>query len=357
MLLILFLSAIVAGLVFKKSRICTIYMLIIMYIISAFRTSDADYVAYSIEYNNMSNTTQYRYRGYTSFIKIFKNLGFDFSEYNCFFYLIAFGLLVIAIRLLTNNINAVLACYMIYPYALDTIQMKSCMADALVLISVSIIVNVKSNDNLKHRNFLCFISLISLMLAISMHFSVVFYFLAFIIYFIGRKQENLWVKLVIISSFIIIFLESGALKILIQLANQVGLLSEVDYLMIWTIRSMKLGYLLYVMIICLMFFSISYNKRELIQTQKQREIYIFIVTVILVAPFVYLNGEFSRLLRIYLILIYSIFSNQKSLRNISKERIANGFTCIASVLMLLYLEVLSNYDNVLGALLNNNLFF
>ena len=94
----LYTSAVFIGLIFRKSKLCTIYILAVMYILSAYRTFDADYNTYLIGYNNLSKVATYRYAGYGSFLKIFSNLGLSFEAYNRIFFLVVFILLIIIIK-------------------------------------------------------------------------------------------------------------------------------------------------------------------------------------------------------------------------------------------------------------------
>nr|WP_027871073.1 EpsG family protein [[Eubacterium] cellulosolvens] len=359
MTFLLFVSAILAGLLFRKSKLCTIYIFAIMYVFSAYRTFDADYNAYLIGYNNLSRGTAYRYVGYSSFLKIFSNMGLSFDAYNRIFFLIVFILLLVSVRLLTRNINAVLALYLIYPYSLDVVQMKSCIADILALISIVLVINLKTHylDEERKRKIASVVAIMSLFLAACMHFSAAYYSLTLALYLVVRNRENLGIKMLVLSCSMIALLYSGFLVIIIRFANKLGILGELDYIFQWTTKSTRYGYLLYFAIIGLMVLSTTYNHVEMIKNKRQQELRYFLMSSLLILPFVFLNAHYLRLLRIYIILTYSIFADQDRSSVITGKRILNNIMCFVTISVLFYFEIANNYSNVLGALLNYNSLF
>lgn len=356
MALALFISAIIAGLIFKKSKICTIYMFAIMYIFAAYRTYDADYNTYLIGYNNLGNASAYRYAGYSLFVRFFYNLGFDFETYNHLFFLIVLVLLIIAIRLLTKNINVVLACYLVYSYSLDVIQMKSAIADVLALLSIAIIININSNaiESEKRRKLMWCVGILCLGIAVYMHFSTLYYVIALVIYNLNRNRKNIGLRVIIISGVLTGLLYSGLLLLIMRYANVLRILGDLDYMSHWAQKSTRYGYLIYILIITLLIVSCRYNQNEMIKNDRQREVSNFIFTALLIIPFVFLNGQYSRLIRDYMILTYVIFAEQERSVVITGKRIVNNLMCIGAISLLFYLDIASNYENVLGALLRFN---
>ena len=355
MSIMLFVSAIVAGLIFKKSKLCTMYLFVIMYLFAAFRTYDADYNTYKIGFNNLRNSS-FRYAGYTSFLKTFSQMGFTFERYNRVFFLIVFSLLIIGVKLLTDNINLVLAAYLVYSYSLDVVQMKTAIANALALLSIAILIdiNAKTTRITGRRTIRWLFAAICLEIAIYMHFSTVYYVFAIAVYYLIRNSRKKGIKVLVISVLMLVFLASGFLVLVMRYANILGILGDLEYMGRWATKSTRFGYLSYGIIIFLLIFSCRYNKHAMVKDNIQREISTFLMTAMLVFPFVYLNGEYSRLLRIYILLVYVIISKQSCTKMIPVKRIVNNMMCIGAMSLLFYLDIGRNYENVLGALLHSN---
>lgn len=356
MAIVLFVSAIITGLVFRKSKLCTAYILTIMYIFAAFRTYDADYNTYLIGFNNIRNTNLYRYAGYTSFVKIFSNIGLTFEDYNCVFYLIVFAVLLIAIISLTENVNMVLASYMIYSYSLDAVQMKSAIADTLALLSIAIIIRINAKGSRTDRKTkICYLlAVLCMASAVYMHFSTIYYVFAISVYYMIRNRKNIEIRILLISVLMIVLLYSGFLVIVMRYANVLRILGDLDYMGHWAVKSTRFGYLVYGSIILLIVMSCSFNKREMVKDEIHAEISTFLMTAMLVFPFVYLNGQYSRLLRIYMLLMYIVFSKQDRTTKISIKRVFNNLMCMGAIALLFYFDIANNYENVLGALLKYN---
>ena len=128
---ILFISAVALGLIFKKSKICTAYILTVMILLSAFCYQCADLANYKVEYEQASGADSFRYIGYKYLLRLSTNAGLSWVQYRCVFYTVLFVILYIAIKLLTQNANIVLSLYMITYYGIDVIQMKSHFADVI----------------------------------------------------------------------------------------------------------------------------------------------------------------------------------------------------------------------------------
>lgn len=357
--LVLFISAILCGIIFKKSKICTTYIFLVMYVFAAFRTYDADYLTYRVGYNNLGNSSIFRYAGYSSFLKLFSSLGFDFEAYNCIFYLIVFILLIVCIRLLTENVNLVLAAYLVYSYSLDVIQMKSAIADVFVLLCIGVILSLNADisKSYKKRKAQWIFAAVCLGIAVYMHFSTIYFVIAIAVYYMIRNRKNIGIIVMAISGIILFLLYSGFLVIIMRYANVLRILGDLDYMGRWALKSTRYGYLIYAIVILLIILSCQFNKFEMLIDDFQKEVSVFLMTSTLVFPFVYLNGQYSRLLRIYMIFVYIIFSKQQRSTKITYKRLLNNFFCFGAMIILFYFEIAMNYDNVLGALMKYNSIF
>ena len=354
---IIFLSAIVAGIISRKSKICTTYIFVVMYLFAAFRTYDPDYNNYLIEFQNLNYSTELRYVGYTSFIKLFHTLGLDFNQYNYVFYFIVFLLLIIGINLLTENVNSVLACYMIHSYALDVIQMKSAMANALIIVAIAIVIRITFTGEKpykRQKSLAWIISLFCCLAAISMHFSALFYVVAIVLYLILRNHRDIGAYLFFFMVVAFLLVSSGFLVAVMKFANSLGIVNDIDYLSLWSIKATRLGYLIYFGIIALIILSCRLNKAKVNYDGSQLAISNFMLTSMLAVPFLYLNGHYSRLLRIYMVLMYVFFSRLPRSLAITWKIGLNYLMFSIALITFFYMDIGSNYAETLGALLHCN---
>lgn len=360
MVVALFVSAIVAGIAFRKSRVCTAYMLVVMYMIAAYRTYDADYMNYEVGYNQISNSSTYRYLGYNSFLHFFNDIGLDFGQYNQIFFIIVFILLWICIRLLTENVNVVLAYYMIYPYALDVVQMKSLIAEAFAFISIIIIIKCTVNkweESKKKNVFIWGIAGTCFIIAILFHFSAIYYLFASLIYLLTRNRQNVSVKVFVLMILLFALMYGGFLVIVMRYANAFGFLSDMDYLSHWTVKSTHFGFLIFFMVDIFLILSCCFNKAGINFDATQKAISNFMLTAMLALPFLYLNMHYSRILRIYFILMYISYSRQERSHIITLKKSLNYFMYAGAIVVSFYYDILTNYENTLGALLTYNSWF
>ena len=177
-----------------------------MFILAAFRTTSADYEAYNMSYDLLDRTSEFKYIGYAYFQKIFYYSGLNFKQYNYVFYLIVLCLLVIAIRILTLNVNSVLAYYMIFSYPLDAVQMRSFLSEVLSLVGIAIIIKFFVLDKPVKSNIkFGFISTVFLILSLLIHFSSAFNLIAVVIYLAVKNRKSMGKKLLFLAVLFSIF--------------------------------------------------------------------------------------------------------------------------------------------------------
>lgn len=355
MAIFVYISTIVLGLLFKKSKICTAYILSIMYIFSAFRITSADYENYKIAYNSIETTSYYKYAGYTSFQKVFHNIGLSFEQYNIVFYIIVLLLFAVAIRILTKNVNSVLAYYMIFSFPIDAVQMKSYLSEALSLVAISIIIKyIKFDEDKKLNAKQLVIALGCFIMALYIHFSSAFYLIAAILYFTTKNRNSISKKVFALTITFSLVCYSGFFAVILKIANNLGIVGRLDYLDMYTIKTGKLGFILYAGWIILLIFACRYNKNEVCMETGQSEISSFMLTSILIIPFLILNVEYNRLIRIYMILLYIFYSNIKKKTIISKKILFNYSAYFFSIIFSYCYIVVNLYEGTLGALLKYN---
>lgn len=351
---VLYCLSIFSGLVFRKAKWITIFILFTMFVLAAFKTTDADMLNYLHGYYAASD--EGRYAGFTLFIQIISSLQIDFEQYLCVFYFIVFGIMSIGIRKLTKNINFVLASYLISCYALDVVQMKTALADSIVLLAFAYYFESKNSISNKRLG----ITIGILFFAMFIHFSVAFYLLAFVIYLILRKRKYYLINILLITVAFVILFSGIGFNTILSIGSTLGMLgNDNEYLSGWMNRGTRLGFLIPFLEV---FFIISpyllFRNKEIRKEEKNTstELKLFIYTVILTLPFLYLNVNYTRLFRIYLILSAVIISNYGIRLKYKLNELLMLLLFFISLIYTFFTDTYQYWDTTLGALLSANSF-
>lgn len=146
-------SIIVLSLIFRKSRIVEVIDFVFLYIWMAFASVNlADRNVYISKYINSDlwgSATEYLFN---SFLQFCQKNGLTISQFFQLLSLLILLILFLGIHRLTNNQNVVLACYMIFYYCIDTVQLRFAIAGAVVVLAFSFLFK-KSNN---WKNYLYF---------------------------------------------------------------------------------------------------------------------------------------------------------------------------------------------------------
>ena len=358
---ILLISAIAIGQVFKKSKISTIYILIVAVCLAAMRYESADLSNYVYEYAHAGDTSvEMRYLGYSFVIKFFFKTGMSFETYMFCFYTICFGILVWAIGKLTWSVNCVLSFYLIYAYGLDVIQMKSLLSECIIMIAVAFLIR-KIYQNSKARNgnkiLICIIYGIVSLCAVLVHFSSIYYVMAGTIFIVIYSKNNYNKKIFAIAAVASAFVYGGGIALLLRLGYASGILGDVAYIQQWGVRKGHFGFIIPVIQIFLMIIASEFMIDKRNQNEEYKVYKAFLMTVLLVIPLVMYDITFNRLLRVYMILLYIMYSIiPKKTRMSTNEVIGNG--CFILVIFYTFItDIGPVYGSTLGALLRYSKLF
>ena len=352
MAFVLYGVSILFGLIFPKNKWITVFILFTMFILAAFKTTDADMENYLHGYYAASD--EGRYVGFTLFVQLISQFQFDFEEYLCIFYFITFSILFIGIRKLTENVNFILASYLISCYALDVVQMKSALADSIVLLAFAYYFG--DNDGLDKKR--AGISVCVLFLAMFIHFSTAFYFLAFILYLFLRGKQYYQVYLLLIAIIIAILSLGNGFSSMLVIGSGLGMLgNDNEYLTGWMEQRTRLGFLIPFLEVFLIVAPYWLIKNKNIIKERENNflaIKLFMCTLILALPLLYFNINYTRLFRIYLILS-AVMMSDYGLRSKYKLREFNTLVLFfVSLFYAFFIDTYQSWDTTLGALLNAN---
>lgn len=355
--LILFLGAIILGIVLKKSKWITFLIYIIMVALAAFRTASADFTNYYNEYKSLYKiaSDNYRYIGFTKLEYFFSGiLEISFSNYLIIFYAICFLLLILCVKSMTDNVNFVLSFYLIYSYALDVVQMKTLIANVFSLCGMCILFNyLKHKDySNKKNNYLCVIlSLCCMIISVLLHFSALYFMVPWLFLLVYYNKNNITRKAFIITVIILIAIYSGLITGVLSYAGQFGIVSAVGYLNTWTEKKTSGGWIVYTLVVVIMIAICRFLRNS----NRDNSILIkYVETSVFIVPFLILNVVYFRTLRLGFVVLYSYIANIETKKNMFLKEFIAYILFFVMELFVFFLEIYGNYDNTLGALINNN---
>lgn len=358
---ILFSLAVLFGLTMRKSKICTIYIISVMVFLAVFCYKCADIANYKTEYEQALGADSFRYIGYTYLLRLSANVGLSWIQYRLLFYLTIFIILVSAIKMLTRNVNIVLALYLITYYGKDVVQMKSHIADVISFFAIALFIKHVS-DGKSFKNFGTVASIILLMISALMHFSAAFYLIAFFVFAMLYHKKNMTKKMMVILFVLIAAMYSGAISIIAQYANQLGILSDMRYLSGWFQINTRYGYLIPVLFAIIAILSCNLSiypgEENNYNSDSRSEINIllsrFMITSLMLIPLFVLNTTYDRLMRVYILIALSCYANRKIYFQMSRVKFISLVLTIFTIVFALYSETYAYYDSTLGAILKYN---
>lgn len=355
---VLFGSAVVLGLFLKKSKICSAYIIIIMLILSIYNYQSADMNNYKTSYALALETDSFRYLGYSMIIKCCAKIGLSWLQYRWLFYITVFSLLYIAIRMLTKNVNMVLALYLITYYGIDVVQMKSHIADVLAFFAIAYMVKSLSEGKML-KSWRTVFSIFILFLSALMHFATVFYLSAFVMWAIMYRQKNMTKKMIAIAVVALVLMYGGIVTVVAQYANQLGILGDMNYLGNWFVRKTHLGYLLPSIFVVMVVLSCVIPKqiltKEVVDIQptllfsKQ-----FIITSVMLLPLFVMNVTYIRLIRVYVLLALINYAEGKIKLEMTKTELLCALASVMTIMMSIYDGTYAFFDTTLGSILKYN---
>lgn len=324
--------------------------------LAAFRTKSADLPNYYMEYKSLYKWSQdnIRYIGFSKFEYLFSVIfKMDFQNYLTVFYLFCFVVIIMCIKSLTQNVNPVLSCYLIYSYALDVVQMKTMIAETFAITGICLLLYYlkEKGTTYKNKNMIPIVSLLFILFAGMMHFSTVYFVVPWFFLLLHCKKKNISRKLFKYVVIAFIALYGGLLTFLLKFANQLGLVSDLSYLSIWTTKNTNMGWLLYTLVIMIMFIVC-----RLLPCKQDNNYYIksYVETSVFLIPLLIMDVTYFRNIRISFIFFYSYIVNRRFSKEMSLKEFVGYILFILLMIYVFILDLYPVYDGTLGALLNNN---
>lgn len=309
MIYILFGTAIILGFCFKKSKPVTLYMLLVMYILAVFKSNVPDLGNYQLEFLYAANHVwrDTRYLGYFWLVTVCAEHGMSFLTFSMLYYGVCLSVLLIAIKRMTKFPNIVLTLYMIYPFAMEAIQMKTMMANAWILLGLSFLFDF--NNKSKHPLWRLILFLLFSLIGCSFHYSLVIFIVIGLMYFyLPNAKFTKYILIASISMFALIYF-----NILPGIVNAVltYVPGDIKYTMRWLTRNVKMGFV-FPMVAILLISLVVFLKKKI--AKKEPQGLVFVQSVWCVLPLFLYDITFFRLIRVYLILLYFMFAEEGKLQ-------------------------------------------
>ena len=354
----LFFSAICLGLIFPKSKIASGYILVCLYLLAAFNNQNVDYYSYTISYKNSSISSGYRYLGYTYFSQFFSSRGVTYEDYLKILFFIILLILYVAICLSCSKPNIVLALFTIFPFGVDVVQVKAFSSEVLSLLSVIILINALSDKHQDCKNlFLYFVSAILILAAGSMHYSALYYLVVEFVFVLLAKRHNYTRKILVLLIVIAGVLSSGLIPFALKMGARFGLISNMDYLSQWGIRSTRLGFLVTFTGVILLLLSTVHRSGDNADYSKTVLMRRFLFASVFLFPLLMINWSYDRLIRVYAIILYIYFANKKRNFVIPVRQLCSIIVLLFFIMYMYGIDIFTAYEGTLGAIFSHSLLF
>lgn len=354
MLFVIFLGLLILGIIFRNNKyLFVIQLCFIAFIIGGAGDSLADYPVYFNKFTNVSSNRQSNEWFFNLFLVTCKSTGMSYYGFRIvvgILYSVVVGF--VSIKMSKNNFCFVVSMLMIYPFCIDSVQLRQTLAMLFGILAFERLFN-------RTRKLDIFLALIFLILAGGMHASTYLYLLLVPIFFI--RNRNKFVLYCIISVIVLFVITSNSFEDIAEVfvsADKAELLEE---------KAIGAQFKYYILLIVISLLPIipylnDVNKKRNISSGSLILVKMNIAMIVICIPLMMYKGSFYRIQQVLLIFNYAAVSNylvanyDKSEINISNFKYSIHSIVVSFV--SLYMLVLSspNLYTVFWPLFNDNIF-
>lgn len=297
---------ILVGLIFKRSRIVTIFLVTWEYILIGFNDGGPDIDSYHQMYvgSSLVNFGFNKGEFWTAWNVLSKNLGLNFIQSHALIMVPVMIIMYVGIRKLTKNVNFVFALMMIYPLPDMVIQRRQVIAMAIIIYALHF---------LKDKKFfhqICFVGLI--IVAYGFHeMSLLFMPLIIVPYL----NVNHIFRTMLIFEFLSIFLSTIMMKYATNFFSESKVALYTESLQISKIKTIPF-IIIHVAMIMLAYY-LSKQKKDYAESNSSDELLLKISMVsIIYTPLYFTNTTFFRYFRSIIPAVFAYLSDdQRKLEN------------------------------------------
>ena len=339
-LLIVYYLLSILGIFKKNSKVLTVLMIAIMWIVFGLCTYNGDFGNYEWIYKNIQDPN------YWSEFELLFNImmyvcniiGLSFIQFRMVFGAIFIIVLYITIRKYTENTSEVLGMFMIFPFLYFTSVIRSGLASVLVALAFY---EITAGRNKKKLFW------ILIFIAVFIHYTSI----AFVIYYYlrNKKYQN--------KSFIIVFTIVLAVLILYYtgfIYNIMSLIITNQRTLKWFAPSMqKVNFIVYLVIISIVVLFISYfskkqndklRNKDLAYNEFSSDIFFINVSMQIFIPTYFISNACARF--IWQIMVINIIGYAKDDEILSINSKRNNLVNIKTLILGTFLVLLFIYTNL-----------
>lgn len=322
----LFITAFIPRLLKDKKEILSVFFVVILWIIMANMDLVSDRYQYWSWYETFETIEKNSSMeiGFQLFILLSKWVGLSFKQFMYLYTGIALLFLWSAVRNMTEHVSLVFVLYFLFPFILDSDQIRSFMGMTIALFGLSRILI----GNNKTKDFFIFFLLC---LVASLFQKSCLFYLAYFLMLVDRKKLFL-----IVLGFIVLIITTRVLIREDVLLSTTFARRIVRYFQLSDITAKNIVSFFYYAVILLfsllVFCNSSYSKTALIN---------IIIISMLILPFIILSDHFSRLIRLSLIIIYCYSINLYF--DVNSTCLFNRFVFLEFVFIMAVLRFLVYY--------------
>lgn len=320
----------------KKRNVYTAVLLLLLIILMGGTTNNPDYLNYKDIYlNNLSGLEI----GYVGLMSLSKKIGLSYEFFHLFLTVLGFGLIYLGLIKYKVNKLAFLAVYFLYPFLLDSIQIRNFLMMALIFLALAIFI---SEPDIKKKYGYYYILVVAGVLIQKLAL-VYLLFPVFLIVTQSKKNLKIYFRILIILSLISLF-PNIYISFLEGLFNTFNIDNEkILYYLIE--RKVRYGFIVFWLITLLvllatriMDFLPKNNKLERLNIQILTS---FVYFSTLFTPLYTIDLSFWRLMRnaipIFLLLFLKIvIADDKNIKEKKNKKIIYLLTFFVWVLLLVF---------------------
>ena len=327
------------GLFFPKNKLVIVIDVVVLGLMVGLRTNSMDYYNYLLEYNTAQiiPPSLADFPGYNIIMRWSQYVGLDFTQFVLLMAFISFTLLSIGMMVLSQYAPFAISFFIIYPFGHEAIQMRTFLADAMVICALPLLLidhQNKTNNFLSKSTFF-----IIIFLASKIHTLCWFYLAIAVIYLLLRKQKR-YISFIVIATIVLIFL------IRLNLLSRIMLtVSSSDKLNHWIQGSSGLGMIAYVVLTIVMYLLLRYAVKQVIKESTNRSfnqvrinILNYSTCSLLIIPLLTYDVTFNRLWRIFLILLYLMAGEYLYRMHFNRNKLIYIFALLAMVISMFIIE-------------------
>ena len=328
----------------KKSKIVTVFSIIVLSVLFGGNNLNADYNAYLLNYRLVG--TGNSYFDFDPFFNVLMKIGTNLNlEYNVFLTIICLFCYTLLFGLLYKRngykIHSVIMIYMIYSFFIDAVQVSNFVSNIMAIIFIYLMFEYRKNSSKR----ILILSVIFLTFAIGFHVSsivlVPFYF------FSKSKRTNILAIGAIIFACADTLLGHSIINVLFGIIPHFRAYASLTFYSL-SINS-GWGFLLYIGLILIMIGLIKCFGQE----KKNEDILNLLQYILVLTPVMVISTiSYTRFFRV-LMIVYSGFYNKLSARYYKKD-LKIYLAVVAIFVFLFFREVgMDNFYDIM----NNNFYF